>query len=103
MHQHNLFIKVVKHFFVDTNILIYSVYEVPLQVELLVPILQGVDKSPFISTQVLKEFTNVSLRKKLHKTKNDLRQNLLKAKQYFNVSEISIDTIFEAIDLRVFG
>ena len=86
--------------FIDSNILVYSIYGTPGQKEKIGQLLMDVSGLPFLSTQVLKEFANVRCKKKLHKTKEELKQHLTQAKQSFTVEEISVETIFEALDLR---
>jgi len=86
--------------FIDSNILVYSVYGTQEQKHKIGSVLAGEDYTPIISTQVLKEFTNVSIRKKLHKTTPELKRHLIKIKASFIISEITLDTIFQAIDLR---
>jgi len=57
-------------------------------------------ESPIVSTQVMKEFANVSLRKKLHNTTAELKKHLTKINQTFFIAELSYKTILEAIDLK---
>ena len=63
-------------------------------------ILSDQDNIPILSTQVLKEFTNVSIRKKLHKTTVELKKHLIKIKASFIICEINPDTIVQAIDMH---
>ena len=86
--------------FIDSNILVYNVYGTEEQKKLINRIITHEDNTPILSTQVLKEFTNVSIRKKLHKTSVELKKHLTKAKQSFIISDITLETIIEAIDLR---
>ena len=86
--------------FIDSNILIYSLYGTDEQKQLIGKILSHHDNTPLLSIQVLKEFANVSIRKKLHKTSTELKKHLSKIKISFNVAEITTDTILQALDIR---
>ena len=86
--------------FIDTNVLVYSIYGAPEQKEKIALLLTGLSVSPHISIQVLKEFTNVSFKKKFHKTTDELKRHLMQAQQSFVVAEIESQTIFEALDIK---
>ena len=86
--------------FIDSNILIYSLYGTDEQKQLIGKILSHHDNTPLLSIQVLKEFANVSIRKKLHKTSTELKKHLSKIKISFTVAEITTDTILQAVDIR---
>jgi predicted nucleic acid-binding protein len=85
--------------FFDTNILVYRVYGTAEQKQNVLRVLQNLSSSAIVSKQVLKEFTNVSIKKKLHKSQEELKLHLSKTTDSFNVSEITLETIFEALDL----
>jgi predicted nucleic acid-binding protein len=87
-------------FFIDTNVLVYSIYGTPEQKEKLGLLLESQAGLAIISIQVLKEFTNISYKKKFHKTADELKQHLRQAIRSFSVSDITPETIFEAIDLK---
>ena len=86
--------------FVDTNILIYSIYGNSQQKEKVNAALVAAIEQPVISMQVLKEFANVCLKKQLHQTIQELTGNLLKTSQTFHVSEITVHTLTEAVSLN---
>jgi len=86
--------------FIDTNVLVYSIYGTPEQKEKVALLLKSQTVFPLISLQVLKEFTNTSFKKKFHKTTAELKQHLAQCKQSFVVVEIGLQTIFEALDLK---
>jgi len=86
--------------FIDTNILVYRVYGSFEQKECVGRILEGLSTPAIISKQVLKEFINASIKKKLHKSQEELKRHLTKTAESFAVSEITVATIFEALDLK---
>ncbi len=55
---------------------------------------------PFISIQVLKEFANVSLKKKFSQSTDELKEHLAQARKSFRVAETGIETILLALDLK---
>ena len=81
-------------------VLVYSIYGTSAQRTKAALLLTGEIDVPVISTQVLKEFTNVSLKKKLIKTTEELKNHLIKIQQSFIVMEITPGIIFDAIDLK---
>ena len=86
--------------FIDSNILVYSLYGTDEQKQMIGKILSHQDNIPILSIQVLKEFANVSIRKKLHKTSAELKKHLTKIKVSFTIAEITTDTILQALDIR---
>lgn len=87
--------------FIDTNILIYSIYGDARQKEKVNAALTDAGGQLVLSMQVLKEFTNVCLKKRLHKTVDELTGNILKTAQTFTVSEITAHTLTEAISIHL--
>ncbi len=85
--------------FIDTNILLYSIYGSASQQQQINAFLRNQSALSVISTQVLKEFTNVCLKKKIHKTTTELKQHLTQFKQVFTVVEISLKNILSAIEI----
>jgi predicted nucleic acid-binding protein len=85
--------------FIDTNILLYSIYGSASQQEQINVFLKNQSTSSIISTQVLKEFTNVCLKKKLNKTTAELKQHLSQFKQVFTIVEITLKNILIAIKI----
>lgn len=83
--------------FIDSNVLIYGNYGEPLKMERFDALLKDRSLPPVISTQVLKEFANVCLRKKLSGNTNELIGKLDKICAAFIVREISPVTIKSAI------
>jgi predicted nucleic acid-binding protein len=61
--------------------------------------LQDQNLQAAISTQVLKEFANVSLKKNLSKSMAELKTHLTKVQKGFDVVEISVETILAALDI----
>jgi len=86
--------------FIDTNILVYSIYGDARQKEKVNVALTDAGGQLVLSMQVLKEFTNVCLKKRLHKTIDELTGNILKTAQTFFVSEITVHTLTEAISIH---
>ncbi|MDZ4844311.1 MAG: PIN domain-containing protein [Chitinophagales bacterium] len=86
--------------FIDTNILVYSIYGDARQKEKVNVALTDAGGQLVLSMQVLKEFTNVCLKKRLHKTVDELTGNILKTAQTFSVSEITVHTLTEAISIH---
>jgi len=86
--------------FIDTNILVYSIYGDARQKEKVNVALTDAGGQLVLSMQVLKEFTNVCLKKRLHKTIDELTGNILKTAQTFSVSEITVHTLTEAISIH---
>ena len=89
-----------KRTFIDTNILVYCVYGTSDQKEIIGEILSDRKIIAILSTQVLKEFTNVSIKKKLHKTLPELKRHLSIIQQSFIIFEINTYTIFDALDIK---
>lgn len=86
--------------FIDTNILVYSIYGTPQQKGPIASLLKEQLVSPFISTQVLKEFVNVSFRKNFHQTTMELKRHLKKTAGSFRVVETDVAIILDAIDIK---
>lgn len=86
--------------FVDTNLLVYQVYGTKEEKKKLVDVLQKISERAIISTQVLKEFTNVSLKKKLCKNSKELKGYINQAIQLFELVDIDPKNIEDAIDIN---
>jgi predicted nucleic acid-binding protein len=86
--------------FIDTNVLVYMIYGTAQQKEQIGTLLIPHQGLAIVSTQVLKEFTNVSIKKKLNKTTEELKAHLSQIAKSFKVFEISPETILYAIDLK---
>jgi predicted nucleic acid-binding protein len=85
--------------FIDTNILVYGFYGLPTPKETVVALFKSQTEPAIISIQVLKEFTNASIRKKLYKSREELNSYLINIRSSFFVSEITLETILDALDL----
>lgn len=83
--------------FIDSNVLIYGSYGEPQKMERFDALVKERTLPPVISTQVLKEFVNVCLRKKLSKSTDELLNRLDKICATFIVREISPATIKSAV------
>jgi predicted nucleic acid-binding protein len=86
--------------FIDTNILVYAIYGTGEQKEKVGSLLMAYSGLVIVSTQVLKEFTNVSIKKKLHKTTAELKGHITHILQSFRLVEISSESVLLALDLR---
>jgi predicted nucleic acid-binding protein len=86
--------------FIDTNVLVYSIYGSSEQKAKTGLLLTDHSEGLTISTQVLKEFTNVSLKKKLVKSTDELKRHLTKIQQTFVIQDVSAKTILAAVDLK---
>lgn len=86
--------------FIDTNILIYRVYGTADQQLKIAEILERTDNPVILSTQVLKEFTNVSIKKKLNKNVSELKGHLSQIEKSFQVTEVSVKTILSALEVK---
>lgn len=85
--------------FLDTNVLVYAVYGTSRQRQQISALIMPYTASAIVSTQVLKEFANVSIKKKLHKTLPELKEHLRLIQQSFKVFDISYKTVISAVDL----
>lgn len=87
-------------FFFDTNILIYSVYGTVAEQAKIKALVTNQKTTLHVSTQVLKEFVNASVKKKFHKTTSELKQHLAKINESFVVADVNLKTILLALDLK---
>lgn len=86
--------------FLDSNVLIYGAYGDDVKKEKTKAILIDQELEPVISIQVLKEFTNVCLHKKLPRSTNELISNIEQLQASIFIAEIGSQTIIEAIRLK---
>jgi predicted nucleic acid-binding protein len=86
--------------FIDSNILVYSVYGSPVQRGKLASLLKNQTLIPVISTQVMKEFVNVSFKKSFHNTTEELIRHLKNVEQSFIVADVTTEIIIDSIDLK---
>lgn len=86
--------------FIDTNILIYRSFGTEQQKSLIDEILKNHENEMVISTQVLNEFVNTSVKKKFFTTEKLLWDTLILFVKNFTVSALSPQTIFDAIEIR---
>lgn len=83
--------------FIDSNVLIYGNYGDPSKLEKFDTIIRTRIIPPVISTQVLKEFCNVSIRKQYAKTSAELLHRVDKITGTFIVRETTSALIKEAV------
>lgn len=88
--------------FIDTNILCYTIDEKnPVKQTVARNLLNSHFPSEvFISTQVLQEFYNVATNK-MKQPSADVKNNALAAATNYNVAQVTVHTIFSAIDLSI--
>lgn len=86
--------------FIDSNVLIYGNYGEPLKMKRFDILIQSRIVPPIISIQVLKEFSNVCLKKGLCKTSGELIRKINKITAAFFIQEISPATIKDAIKIH---
>ncbi len=86
--------------FIDSNMLIYGSFGNFEKKQKAKEILTNANEERVISIQVLKEFTNVCLKKKLHNSDKELIENILQFKNNLFVADITYETIIEAIQLK---
>jgi predicted nucleic acid-binding protein len=89
-----------KRVFIDTNILVYRSFGTVNQKEKIQKLLIEHSGSTYISVQVLNEFINTSLKKKLFKSEALLAETLAYFIGSFQVVPIATDTVLKANFIR---
>ena len=86
--------------FIDTNILIYRSFGAEAQKKLIDEVLKNHENEIVISTQVLNEFINTSIKRKFFTKEKLLTDTLILFVKNFTVSELTTQTILDAIEIR---
>ena len=86
-------------FFIDSNVLIYGYYGERSKSQKFDTLLRSASLPIIISTQVLKEFSNVCLKKQLCKSTTELMNRLEIIYDAFTVAEIQRTTLKEALNI----
>jgi predicted nucleic acid-binding protein len=86
--------------FIDTNILIYRSFGSSIQKQKVQQILEQHNTNIFISVQVLNEFVNASLKKKLFEKEAQLDEALKFFIAAFQFAPLAITTVIKAIEVR---
>jgi predicted nucleic acid-binding protein len=86
--------------FIDTNILIYRSFGAPAQKQKIQKILENHEGDIFISVQVLNEFINASLKKKLFEKEAQLDETLRYFITAFQFGSVAISTVLMATEVR---
>jgi len=86
--------------FVDTNILIYRSFGTDVQKKIIHDVLKKHKGNIFISTQILNEFVNASVKKSYFDSEKKLKETIFFFASNFYISQIQLSTVLLAIEIR---